>query len=743
MKKILLIISLLICIIHANAQTKEEILKIQEASNMKELQLLSLKYKQMDEERNARVSLFAKQNNWPIFKYNPDGSFDQLMDVTNDRTKTQLYYTISNVNAAKSTRTDHLNTGGSLGLNLNGQNMTADVWDGGPVRTSHQEFGGRVFIADGATTLNGNSNHATHVTGTIAAMGVMAILKGMAPQANVRTYDWNSDLWEATTAAANGMLVSNHSYGFYANGINADWFFGAYTDYSKYWDNLMFNAPYYLMVKAAMNDGNDNVSNSLPLNGNPAFDKLTGMSTAKNNLVVANAEAANVTSNGVLIGVNINSSSSQGPTDDLRIKPDITGNGTGLYSPIAGSDANYTSFSGTSMASPNITGSLLLLQQHYNSLNSNFMRAATLKGLALHTADDAGAPGPDAVFGWGLLNAKKAAETISQNGNKSIIKELILSPGETRTFSVSSDGLNTLMASISWTDPAGEININGTPNLTTPVLVNDLDIRVTQNGTTSFPYKLTSITTSSAGDNLVDPYERADIAGASGSYLITVSHKGVLTNGKQNFSLIITGISIAPCPSDITITNNYSAPLTQSQSWIKSSGQTTILSNVNVKLDANPANGYVLFMPAAATDFFLAEPTASGVFTAQALDGCSIAIPSFRSNETNSTEATAFQRNLTTATVQATGKKEFLAVPEPAFIIYPNPSTGTATIRTKGIEDGVIEVYNLSGNRIYQTDIKVNTFEYKLDLSAYPRGMYLVTISSKGKIVTTQKLILE
>jgi len=31
-----------------------------------------------------------------------------------------------------------------------------------------------------------------------------------------------------------------------------------------------------------------------------------------------------------------------------------------------------------------------LLQQHYKNVTNNFMRAATLKGLACHTADDAG-----------------------------------------------------------------------------------------------------------------------------------------------------------------------------------------------------------------------------------------------------------------------------------------------------------------------------------------------------------------
>jgi len=51
-----------------------------------------------------------------------------------------IYYSTQNVNAAKSTRASFLNTGGSLGLNLNGQGMTVREWDGGNVKTTHQCF---------------------------------------------------------------------------------------------------------------------------------------------------------------------------------------------------------------------------------------------------------------------------------------------------------------------------------------------------------------------------------------------------------------------------------------------------------------------------------------------------------------------------------------------------------------------------------------------------------------------------
>lgn len=529
------------------AQTLQQKQEISSKYDKSKLTQLKQDFTQKENSRKAQAINMASLRGWEILKANSDGSVDELVAVSKDGQP--IYYTIYNEDAARSTRANHLNIGGSLGLSLDGQNMTAHVWDGGPTRTTHQEFDGpggnnRVSINDGVTGLNGNSFHAQHVTGTIVASGVQAAAKGMAPRAQALTHDWNNDLSEATTEAANGMLISNHSYGYRAD-LVPDWYFGAYLDESRDWDALMYNSPYYLMVVAAGNDGNDNSSNGNPLAGQSSYDKLTGHSTSKNNMVVANGQDANVNNDGSFNSVVINSSSSEGPTDDYRIKPDITGNGTGVYSTYDNSDVAYNSISGTSMASPNVTGTLLLLQQHYNNVNGSFMRAATLKGLAMHTADDAGVSGPDVVYGWGLLNAKAAAEAISDNGNGAIIDELSLSNGGSYTLNVDSDGSSPLMASISWTDPAGTAN-TGTANQTTPVLVNDLDIRVTKGGSTYSPYRLTGINSNNTGDNNVDPYERVDISGATGSYTITVTHKGSLSGGSQNFSLVVTGVTGTP-----------------------------------------------------------------------------------------------------------------------------------------------------------------------------------------------------
>ena len=525
----------------AFAQNAKQIKQITKNYDLVALGKLQKELEAESKLQKAKAIEAARLNGWPVYRPNKNGGFDELMSLSADGKP--IYYVLDNVNAAKSTRANHLNSGGSLGLNLNGQGMFSGVWDGGPTRISHQEFSGRMTIGDGATILNDNSFHATHVSGTVGATGVQANAKGMAPQSAVHTYDWNNDTSEAVAEAANGLLLSNHSYGTPIANAPGNWYMGAYSAPARIWDVIAYNAPYYLMVASAGNDGN--VNNPAPMT--PGYDKLNGNKTAKNNLVVANCQDAVVDAQGNLTNVNINNGSSEGPTDDRRIKPDITGNGTGLTSSTSNSNTSYGSLTGTSMASPNVMGTLILVQQHYNNVNNRFMKAATLKGLACHTADDRGKTGPDPVWGWGLLNAKKAAQAISQNGLQSWISEETLQQGETFSFTAVSDGINPLLASICWTDVPGIAN-NGSLNNATPVLVNDLDIRITKNGTTYFPWKLqsdASLAAINTQDNNVDNVERINVNAPAGTYTITVTHKGNLQGGPQDFAFVVTGLSSA------------------------------------------------------------------------------------------------------------------------------------------------------------------------------------------------------
>lgn len=523
------------------SQTEEEKKQITAQYNTEKAKALEAELLLRNQIQKQKIAIGIAKNGWRKQIIKADGSFDELVGVLPNGTP--LYYTMdNNSDAARSTRTNHLNTGGSLGLNLNGQNMTGGVWDGGPTRLTHQEFGGRMTSGDNNTSLNGNSFHATHVTGTVGASGIQANAKGMAPAANVKTFDWNDDELEAFNEAQNGLLLSNHSYGTLLSPNLPTWFIGAYSFDARVWDQIAYTFPFYLMVTSAGNNGD--TENSEP--STFGFDKLNGNKNAKNNLVIANAEDAAVASNGSLIAVAINPGSSQGPSDDSRIKPDITGNGTGLYSTNSTSNTSYTTLSGTSMSGPNVMGSLLLLQQHHNNLHQRFMRAATLKALACHTADDAGRPGPDAEFGWGLLNCRAAALAISNNGLSSWISEEKLTSGQPYSITVKSTPNTPLVASIVWTDVPGIAN-SGIVNDPTPALVNNLDIKIVQGTNTFYPWRLQSDASLNAirdGENNVDNVENVKIDNANGgNYTIIVSNKGNLVEGPQNFSLVITGIS--------------------------------------------------------------------------------------------------------------------------------------------------------------------------------------------------------
>ena len=566
---------LLFTIGKVNAQTQLNIVskqKVISSTNVKELNSLKKTFKDKFVKEKENALKIATKNGWTV-KGEKNNQFFELMKVSDDGHP--FYYTTYNANAAISTRANTMHNGGLLGLNIEGQGMTAYIWDAGLARSSHQEYDGiggtdRFSVGDNSTDLH---YHSAHVTGTLIASGVKPEAKGMAPQAYAIGYDWNADISEVAEAAANGMLLSNHSYGWQASDL-ADWVFGAYITDSKDWDEVLYNAPYYLMVVAAGNDGDDNTSNGAPLDSNPNYDKLSGHATAKNNLVVANGKEIGIDANGELVSMSINSSSSEGPTDDYRIKPDITGNGTNIYSTVESSNNAYNTLTGTSMASPNVCGTLLLLQQYYNNLYGGFMKAATLKGLALHTADDVGPIGPDAVYGWGLLNAKKAAQTIEKRFNGAVISELSLNNGGTYTMDVFASGEEDLVASISWTDVPGIPN-ESIANDNSAALVNDLDIRITENANTFYPYKLTSVNSNTTGDNNVDPYEKVKVSDASQNtrYTITVTHKGILAS-KQNFSLIITGTDNSSPNSFQAISNN---PNEIDLSWNKNNNDDDVI----------------------------------------------------------------------------------------------------------------------------------------------------------------------
>jgi len=526
----------------------------------------------------------AKVKGWPVLRRTKNGGLISLQGVNSLGFPIYLI-TDNNTTAAATTQTIAVQPGGSLGLNLSGSSTALNnklaIWDGGSVYTFHQEFAGKtITIHDPVAVLD----HSTHVAGTMVAKGVYHPARGMAfNAATLQSYFFNNDISEMSGAAP-GLLLSNHSYGDEAGwnfddtfnrwewlglpGDTVDYKFGFYDDRTRSFDNIAYNAPFYLIVESAGNSrgstgppvGSDyygfkSASNQTfvdkgprPANisSNGGYDIISTTGNAKNILTVG---AVNPLPNGPASAQDITISyfSGYGPTDDGRIKPDIVGDGVNVLSTGVTGPAAYLTLSGTSMSAPNVTGSLYLLQEYYSQKNSgNFMRAATLKGLACHTAFDAGNPGPDYIFGWGLLDISKAAQAITDNGTKSLIIENTLPQGQQQIFNVTASGNGPLAATISWTDPPGTSTPEGIINSRIPKLVDDLDIRVSDGVTIFKPWVLDPMNPSAAaktGNNIVDNIEQVFIPGAipGKSYTIAVSHKGVLQSGAQDYSLIVTG----------------------------------------------------------------------------------------------------------------------------------------------------------------------------------------------------------
>ena len=530
----------------------------------------------------------------PMRQERPDGTVRQIIDL--DENGEFVINSTFNVNAAISTSTNFVQ---SAPYNLDGTGWIVGVWDGGDVRASHQEFGGnRVTVFNNV----GLSSHATHVAGTIAALGVNSSAKGMATNARIDSYffssiisELNSRVATAPGQAANKHYVSNHSYGNVVGWDGNTWRgtgtnqnavasqFGQYNGGARDYDVVIYNAPYHLLVKSAGNDNSNNPNTGATVfiggvqqtynpaihppgdglyrntTNNPAngYENIPTSGNAKNILTVGAANDAVTNglrdpSKSTLTGF-----SSRGPTDDGRIKPDIVANGVSLTSSTSASNTSYGNSSGTSMSGPNVAGSAILLVQLYSNLFAgDAMRASTLKGLIIHTATDLGNPGPDYHYGWGLMDTQKAADLIIDhhaNPTKNrMIEDQVTNSVTHKTHSFDWDGSSPIRATLCWTDPAGSATSAHDSRVSR--LVNDLDLKlIAPDGSEHFPFVMPFVGTwtvesmsenATTGVNSTDNVEQVFIEnpGQAGEWQALVTYKNTLTsNGHQHYSLLLSG----------------------------------------------------------------------------------------------------------------------------------------------------------------------------------------------------------
>ena len=340
-----------------------------------------------------------------------------------------------------------VNTLHGEGYGLTGEGITIGVGDAGKV--------GRHIDLDGKLTnysSYGVHVHATHVSGIVGGRPNLNPTRGVgvAPDASIVTSYFSQILLDAERHMRDhNMSVTNNSYG---SSLNSCIQFGDYNLSSVFVDQQLATHDTLIHVFAAGNSGN---ATCVPFAKGFATI-LTGYQTSKNALCIGATNHIDQ-----LAGF-----SSRGPVDDGRLKPDVVAVGSSVRSTRPNN--TYGNGSGTSYSSPAVAGLSALLHQSYIALHGQKPPSALTKAVIMNTADDLGISGPDYKFGYGRVNARRAADliaagqfvldSVSQGDSISLLIDVPANTAQLRVM-------------LYWTDPAA-------PAYSTPALVNDLDALV-------------------------------------------------------------------------------------------------------------------------------------------------------------------------------------------------------------------------------------------------------------------------
>ena len=436
---------------------------------------------------------------------------------------------------------------------LDGAGVDVLVYDAGTARDTHVDFGGRLAVRDAS----GMADHSTHVSGTIGGDGTASggTWRGMAPAVTIESYgfetggplqagflytdpgDIEADYDEAINVY--GADIANNSIGTNTapNGFPCTWE-GDYGVTDAVIDSIVaggLGKPFRIVWA----NGNERQGSQ---SCGAGYHTTAPPACAKNHITVGalNSNDDSVTA-----------FTSWGPADDGRLKPDISAPGCqvgadgGVTSTSASSDTGYTTFCGTSMAAPTVTGLSALLLQDYRAQYPGAVdfRNATLKALLAHNAEDIAAPGPDYQTGYGSVRIRR---TIDFMRTGRFLEAAVGPQGTYALVAIVAPGDAALKLTLAWDDPPG------TPNVL-PALVNDLDIRVFDpTGAQHFPWTLGGLADPAApavrsGPDRVNNLEQVLVdAPASGLWRVEVFGYSV-PQGPQTFSLCVSAPILGDC----------------------------------------------------------------------------------------------------------------------------------------------------------------------------------------------------
>ncbi|KQS26643.1 S8 family serine peptidase [Dyadobacter sp. Leaf189] len=417
-----------------------------------------------------------------------------------------------NDKSTASTKANVLGSTALLGYQLTGEGVVLGLGDdSNPLL--HPDIGRRVINYD---MLN-NTWHGIHVGGIAAGSGLLnEKYKGYAPQSKIVFRRRSDIVFNAPEFVRDyGMVVTSNTY----PGGSGCGTFGTYTYDSPILDQQAFELPHLQHIFAAGNSGMETNCQVSPA----GYGTVLGTFQSAKNVLTVGMTQANLL---------INPTSSKGPVADGRIKPEITAPGSAIFSTIPGN--TYQSASGTSMATPAVTGGAALLYQRYRQLNQGQNpKNALMKALITNGASDQGLPGPDYTYGFGLMNLLRSV-TILDKGH---FFSGTVTHAVTNTHQIVVPA-NTakLKVLIYWNDPAPSVLAGGS------ALVNNLDLSVIRPDNTKmrpvFPSAADPTAAAKSGIDSLNNIEQIFVdAPAPGTYTVEVAATRI-PQGVQEYFIV-------------------------------------------------------------------------------------------------------------------------------------------------------------------------------------------------------------